>query len=263
MVIQFRAETLLAIAAVEQALANARTGTGAVHFKEGRDVVTDQDIAIEDAIRASVEGALGYPVIGEERGGTVPADAPYWLLDPICGTRNFASGIPFFAVNLALVEDGKISIGVVGDGSTGAVHMAELGKGAWTLTDGVQIQLSASADSRIVDFEAWPVAGPERDRAATVVAAAIAADQWDIRCLSSTLALVLVAQGRIAACMLFSAPSLVHVAAGILLASEANALVTDTDGERWRLGSRSVLLSADDRLHSQHLDLLRIDQRLA
>ena len=249
--------------AVEQALVDARTGTGGVHFKEGRDVVTDQDIAIEDAIRAAIESALGQPVIGEERGGTVPVDAPYWLLDPICGTRNFASGIPFFAINLALVEDGEISISVVGDGSTGVVHVAELGKGAWTLTDGGQIRLSASADSRILDFEAWPTAGPERDRAANVVAAAIAADQWDIRCFSSTLALALVAQGRIAGCVLFAAPSLVHVAAGILLASEANALVTDTNGERWRMGSRSVLLSADEQVQSQLHDLVRIDQRLA
>jgi myo-inositol-1(or 4)-monophosphatase len=255
-VVNFRPETVVAIEAVEQALTQARAGTGGIHFKEGRDVVTDTDVAIEDAIRSSVEASLGYPVIGEERGGTAPTDSPYWLLDPICGTRNFASGIPLFAINLALVEDGEISIGVVGDGSIGDIHVAELGNGAWTLSEGARTRIKVSADSRIVDFEGWPSFGPERDRAAEVVATAIAADHWDIRFFSTTLALALVAQGGIAGCVLFAAPSLVHIAAGVLLASEANALVTTVDGEGWTLGSDSLLLCADEQLQRQLLDLV-------
>ena len=41
-----------------------------------------------------------------------PTDgSPYWLVDPICGTRNFASGIPLYCVNLALVEDHHVAAG--------------------------------------------------------------------------------------------------------------------------------------------------------
>lgn len=42
-----------------------------------------------------------------------PATARHWLVDPICGTRNFASGIPLCCVNLALVEGGQVSVAVV------------------------------------------------------------------------------------------------------------------------------------------------------
>lgn len=253
----FRNETYVAMELVERALSRARGGAGSTHFKEGRDVVTDADIAIEDAVRSSLEASLGYPVIGEERGGTVPADSPYWLLDPICGTRNFASGIPLYSINLALVESGELAIGVVGDGSTGELHVAELGNGAWTISDGSQARINASAASRIVDFEGWPLAGPERDRAAEVVAAAIASDRWDVRSFSTTLAFALIARGGIAGCVLFATPTPVHIAAGVLLASEANAIVTTVEGADWSLDSGSLLMCADEHLRLQLLDLVR------
>jgi len=92
-----RIETSTAIAAVRESLDIAKRGTGRVHAKIGRDVVTDTDIAVEDHLRDSLSAGLEWPVIGEERGGQVPDDGtPYWLVDPICGTRNFASGIPLY-----------------------------------------------------------------------------------------------------------------------------------------------------------------------
>lgn len=91
-----RRETEVAIGAVEKALDLARDGTGNVHFKEGRDVVTDTDLAVEDPIRGTLAPEFGWPVIGEERGGDAAATETHWLVDPICGTRNFASGIPSF-----------------------------------------------------------------------------------------------------------------------------------------------------------------------
>ena len=88
---EFRPETLIAVAAVKQALGLARPGVDAhgITVKDGRDLVTVRDVAVEDAIRRRVLDALGFPVVGEERGGEATADgAPYWLIDPICGTRS-------------------------------------------------------------------------------------------------------------------------------------------------------------------------------
>jgi myo-inositol-1(or 4)-monophosphatase len=98
---------------VERALAIARRGIGAedITEKDGRDLVTVTDVAVEDAVRGIVADALGFSVIGEERGGEASADSsPYWLVDPICGTRNFASGIPLYCVNLALVEGDEVNL---------------------------------------------------------------------------------------------------------------------------------------------------------
>src|SRR5262245_38580910 len=129
----FRPDTHVAVEAVERALELARRGVGAsaIAIKGGRDLVTATDVAVGDTIRDILSGTASALVVGEERGGAAPAErASYWLVDPICGTRNFASGMPLYCVNVALVEDGQVTVAVVGDPSTDEVHVAERGGGA-------------------------------------------------------------------------------------------------------------------------------------
>jgi myo-inositol-1(or 4)-monophosphatase len=256
----FRAETTAAIAGVQTALRLARGGPEEVRTKVGRDVVTDTDFAVEDHLRQSLTGSSGWPVIGEERGGEVPNGVPYWVVDPICGTRNFASGIPLFAINAALVEDGRVTVSVVGDGSTGDVLAAEVGKGAWRVWGGGKAGLTASDSSLMVDFGAWPKSELERRKAARTVARAISLDRWDVRCFATTLSLAQVATGQVAGCVLFAASDLVHIAAGTLLVSEAGGRVTDAGGEAWTLGARSLVCTANKQFHGCVLELLRANR---
>ena len=153
---EFRPETLVGVDAVKRALTIARRGVGSddVTVKDGRDLVTGRDVAVEDTIRGVVADALGFSVVGEERGGEAAADgSPYWLVDPICGTRNFASGVPLYCVNLALVEGEAITVGIVGDPSTGEMHVAERGRGAWALKDGTRHRLTTSDGSLTIVIE--------------------------------------------------------------------------------------------------------------
>src|SRR5207249_2349991 len=144
--------------------------------------------------------ALSFRVVGEERGGEAPADgSPYWLVDPICGTRNFASGMPLYSVNLALVEEDQVTVAVVGDPSTAEIHVAERGRGAWALKDGARRKLGTSGESRTIVVEDGRSTGARRERAAHLTAAAIRADRWHVRSLGTTLALSYLAAGRISA----------------------------------------------------------------
>jgi myo-inositol-1(or 4)-monophosphatase len=251
-----REETLVALVAVERALdlARGRVGAGDVTLKGARDLVTATDVAVEDAIRR-VLGA-SFPVVGEERGGK--ASGSYWLVDPICGTRNFASGIPLYCVNVALVENQEVAVGVVGDPSTGEIHVAERGNGAWALRGDERRRLVADEDSQTIVIEDSH-ADPEparRERAAASVARAIRAFRWDIRALSTSLALAYVAAGRVAAYVLFWT-SEIHVAAGSLLAAEAGAVVSDVDGRPWTIHSDSIVASATPALHDNLLALVQ------
>ncbi len=186
----------------------------------------------------------------------MPVGTPYWLVDPICGTRNFASAIPLYAVNAAMVENGRVSIGVVGDGSTGDVLVAEVGLGTWRLGRGVPEALSTTPVSLILDFGANPKAGTHRDAAALAVAEVIRRDRWEYRCLSTTLSLAYVAAGQIAGCVLFDAPDSMHTAAGTLLVTEAGGLVSNLEGEPWTIEAGSLVCSADATFHREVLELL-------
>jgi myo-inositol-1(or 4)-monophosphatase len=253
----FRPETVVAITAVERAMTIARRGVSAeeVTAKGGRDLVTTADVAVEDAVRGILAGASSVPVIGEERGGEAAArGSPYWLVDPICGTRNYASGIPLYCVNLALVEGDELAIAVVGDPSTGAIDVAERGRGAWQLTDGGRERLATRDESRIIVVEDGKSHGRRRERAAHFTAAAIRADRWDVRSLGTTLASPYLAAGRIAAYVVFFVSAL-HAGAGSLLITEAGGALSDIDGRPWTLGSDSLVGSAHGRLHEELLDL--------
>jgi len=256
---EFRPETVVAIDAVGRGLSVALSGVGAadVRFKGERDLVTATDIAVEDAIRDIVAGALAIPVIGEERGGEAPADgSPVWLVDPICGTRNFASGTPLYCVNIALVEDGQVTVGVSGDPSTGEIHVAERGRGAWGLKDGARRTLTATDESRTILIEDGRSTGARREWCARFLAGAIRAARWDVRALGTTLSLPYVAAGRTAAYVLFWASAL-HAAAGALIATEAGAAVSDLDGRPWTIQSDSIIAAAGPDLHRDLLGLVR------
>src|SRR5262249_7398947 len=146
--VYMRPETEAAIraAGIAQRLADSRGGADQVTSKEGIDLVTATDLACEDAIRAELTCAFpAYPVIGEERGGSPPLGAPYWLVDPICGTRPFASHVPLYCTNIALVEHDAVTVAAVGVGQTDEILYAERGVGAWMRT--------AAGEQRLVPGE--------------------------------------------------------------------------------------------------------------
>src|SRR5579859_5387988 len=79
------------------------------------DLVSDADVAAEEAIRV-VLGArrAGDAILGEEGGASGDGDM-VWVVDPLDGTINYLFGIPAFAVSVA-VEDGDGAVaGVVLD----------------------------------------------------------------------------------------------------------------------------------------------------
>lgn len=254
-----RPETLKAIELVTEtlALAVAESGVSPITPKLGRDLVTAADIAIEDVIRGRIAEQLGQAVVGEERGGDVPDDgSPHWFVDPICGTRNFASGLPLYAINLAFVEDGQVTISVVGDPSRREINFAERGKGAWVIRDGTAHRLQTSDASGIVAPEDGKSTGARRAHAAAFIAAVVAEDRWDFRSLASTLALAYVASGIIAAYVPFLALGL-HAAAGTLLVTEAGGTLTTVEGDPWTSNADWLIAAATPALHAELLALAR------
>jgi len=109
--------------------------------------VTEADHAAEAIIVAGLRAALpDIPVIAEEEvaAGHVPSVTPtFWLVDPLDGTREFTSGNDEFAVNIGLVRDGKVVLGVVGVPATGELFGGIVGVGAWKRLNGVQTPVVA------------------------------------------------------------------------------------------------------------------------
>lgn len=106
----------------------------AVGTKGDASPVTLADERAEAAILADLERILpGVPVVAEEAvaAGRVPVlGRRFVLVDPLDGTREFVGRNGEFTVNIALVEDGRPVVGVVGAPALGEIFVGVVGKGA-------------------------------------------------------------------------------------------------------------------------------------
>jgi 3'(2'), 5'-bisphosphate nucleotidase len=111
-----------------------------VHHKPDLSVVTEADRAAEAIIVAGLRDALPKcTIVAEEEvasGKITAATAEFWLVDPLDGTREFASGSNDFAVNIGLVRGGHAVLGVVGVPAAGVIFGGIVGMAAWVQRDG-------------------------------------------------------------------------------------------------------------------------------
>jgi myo-inositol-1(or 4)-monophosphatase len=70
-------------------------------------------------------------VLSEEGRKLVPSTSAYWVVDPLDGTTNFASGIPYWAISLARFEKGLPVLSILDVPPLGQRIIAIRGKGAW------------------------------------------------------------------------------------------------------------------------------------
>jgi myo-inositol-1(or 4)-monophosphatase len=105
--------------------------------KSDGSLCTEADTAAQHALTKKLQAILNVPVLGEE----MHADEQHaiwqagndglWCIDPIDGTSNFVHGLPYFAVSVALLREGKSVLGVVYDPVADEAFAAEKGKGAF------------------------------------------------------------------------------------------------------------------------------------
>ena len=246
-----RPETQAAIEALRAGLAvvQARTGASDVRLKGPRDIVTGTDLAAQAAIGAVLgERTPHIAFVGEEGNSRVPESGDYWLVDPLCGTGNFAAGLPMYATNVALVEDSEVTIGVVADGTTGEVYVAERGRGAW-LSDQ---RLRVDPNAHIVSIDpGLPGPGWLRRFGDELCVRVLAEHELRVRILSTTLALEYVARGWLGGAVYICDGLPVHFAAGLRIAEEAGAIVTDEHGRPWQVAGPIYVVAANRELHAE------------
>ena len=253
------AELAIAAARAGAAVVRSRFGTAVDRFdKGGGDFATSADIEAEREIGEVLRAARpDDAVLGEEHGLSGEADRT-WLVDPICGTLNFAAGTMVVAVNVALRVGADVTVAATGDPFTGEVFWTA-GDGAWSRRDGVDERLAPSAGSALVDVDLDPpFPNAPAFHAVRLLAEEGFAARFRSRVVSSSLALAWVAAGRRAAYVIDGdMRDSVHFASGIALCRAAGCVVTDLFGEPAFAGTGGLLAAADAETHAVLLSLIR------
>lgn len=107
-------------------------------WKGDGTIVTEADLAVQSRIAAALaERFPDIPLLGEEmpeaeqqRLFTTASGPGVWILDPLDGTSNYAAGIPYFSISLALVRDGAVMLGIVYDPCRDELFSAVKGEGS-------------------------------------------------------------------------------------------------------------------------------------
>lgn len=100
-------------------------------IKKDGTLVTVADQEAESAMRSRIREVFpDHGIVGEEEGAHGEKGGPVWVIDPIDGTNNFASGIPVFATLVGLRLGGRTEIGVVNAPALGEVYEAGRADGA-------------------------------------------------------------------------------------------------------------------------------------
>ena len=135
--------------AAEAAGAITRSHFRAVGFelKSDGSEVTIADREAEEFLHATIsERFPEHGVFGEEGARIEGTGAYRWIIDPIDGTRSFASGVPLYGVLLALEHEGTPVLGCAHFPELKETVVAANGAGCWS--DGRAVRVSDCDDLR-------------------------------------------------------------------------------------------------------------------
>ncbi len=238
------------------------------HFEKGvtfktksnlSDLLTEADIAVNDFLIAKIKEK--YPdhlITSEETDPIGPADAEYeWIIDPIDGTRNFAKGIPIWCEIVAVVKNGEPYLGAVYYPMANELFFAK--KEAGATLNGLPITVS---DKDTLDYacgsfssmgeEVPPYGAKIPEYKKFLDNLNHKTNTWRHH-FGSMLGMVYVASGGFD--FFVQNAGLDHDYVGpVLIAREAGAKVTDSEGNEWMRGRQDIVV-APPALHDKLMEL--------
>lgn len=115
-------------------ISTASFGMVAAEIKgtDHNQVLTQTDIKIGNLLVSRIKDAFPNHTIIDEESGVIDKKSSYtWVVDPIDGTSNFASGLPMYGIMLGLLENDTPIIGGVILPAFNEFYYAEKGNGAY------------------------------------------------------------------------------------------------------------------------------------
>jgi myo-inositol-1(or 4)-monophosphatase len=115
----------------------------AIREKQANDYLSFVDESSENIIITIIHKHFpGHSILAEEGGESHQSSEYCWIIDPLDGTTNYITGLPVFAISIALQKGDDIILGVVYDPLQDELFWAEKGKGAFVNDTPIQVSES-------------------------------------------------------------------------------------------------------------------------
>lgn len=232
------------------------------NYKRDGSVVTEADLVMQARLIASLKetypniALLGEEMSAEQQQALLASDTPLWCLDPVDGTSNFAAGVPYFCVSLALIERGAVTLGLIYDPIREECFSAQRGQGAYLNTERLSTEdtgLQLKDSIAMIDFKRLT---PEL--ATELVTHRPYGSQRSLGSIALELCWIAAGRGHI---YLHGKQQLWDYAAAQLILSEAGALALTLEGKSLRsdrLKPISTIAALDGSLFNEWATYLNI-----
>ncbi|WP_309064518.1 inositol monophosphatase family protein [Microbacterium sp.] len=220
------------------------------------DIVTEADREVEDLIRGRLQRERpGDGFLGEESGSAASDSGLTWVVDPIDGTVNYASGMPTYSVSIAVVSGDPVYerwqgiAGAVCAPALGELYTAARGEGAWLGGQRLHVSEAGPAGALLGTGFGYDPATHDGDLANVRRVMRMARDLRRIG--SAAVDLAYVAAGRLDG---FFERGLNpwDFAAGSVLVAEAGGVLTRLDVD----AARPLVIAGSPAVHARMLELL-------
>ncbi len=224
-----------------------------INKKSPRDFVTAADIAVEQFLQATLTQEYPqYGFWGEESGQSADQNAR-WIVDPIDGTHSFSKGQYFWGISIALEIDQALVMGVVYAPALNDYYCAEKGQGSWENGEPIHVSAEDNLDNAMIGTGFACLRSYLQDNNLERFGRIAQRTTGQRRFGSAAVDLCLVADGQLDA-FWEQELNLYDVAAGVLIAQEAGATLTDFKGHPGIFPKQ--ILATNGRLLAQLLPLM-------
>jgi myo-inositol-1(or 4)-monophosphatase len=222
------------------------------------NIVTEFDFKSEKAIARLIQQS--YPdhnILCEEEGFTNNASEYTWIIDPLDGTSNYAAGIPWFGILIALLKDSQPILSGAYLPISNELYHASLGGGAFK--NDIQILTSTEVNLKNIlccyslDFSEDP---SKTEREVQIIKNLVQQCR-NMRSTNSLVDFCYTAEGKLGAAI-NQAMKIWDIAAPQLILEEAGARVTDIRGNQivYDLSNHSMdqnfsAIAANPQLHQK------------
>ncbi len=226
-------------------------------------VVTEADLASEKSIIEILGNAPDpFNIIAEESGYIDHGSSYTWVVDPLDGTSNFAAGLPWFGVIIALCHDSEPVQAAMYLPVDDQLYFAESGKGARKNGFPIRTTNSRQLDEHLIaySFDFSHEAG--KTDAEMEILSSLSTKVRNIRSTNSLVDFCYTADGRLGAAI-NQATKIWDIAAPWLIIREAGGIVTDISGadisfnlSQSAINQNYTIVAAGEGIHGQIMSVL-------
>ena len=229
---------------------------GKIRLKAPRSIVTKVDILSEQTIVKTISKKFPEHNFITEESDFIDKKSKFtWIIDPIDGTTNFVSGIPNFAVSIALAKNNSVVMGVVYNPYTEDMYIAEKGKGSYLNNKRLKVSTKKRFDECVLGFSLPSDIGLSKKSLSI-----LSRNYGTFRALRNTgsaaLNLCYVADKKFDMYFTLNLHSW-DVAAAKLVVEEAGGKTTNIHNKKWTIEDRSII-GSNKIIHNKFIRLLKL-----